>query len=211
MLFQSFFSKRFVKQKQWKDLYRFWLCLHFMKLLALILLVAFLAACTPPVAENKVVCAIPFSAVNGACCLDKNKNGLCDRDETQRVETIIRERPVILVNEVCNLPRFSCIEKKITPNYVKLKLRFERDEMMEVTKISLKDLQCSQEVNATLLNLNDEFDITIPCVIDRDAIRTDVITEGIIQPVLRYSNGQIFDYGKKTPASLKGEISGIVR
>ena len=85
-------------------------------------------------------CASPFSKVNDQCCLDKNANQVCDVDETKKVETIIRDRPIVLIEESCNLPRFSCIEKEITPDSVKLRLRFERDELIKIKRITLASL-----------------------------------------------------------------------
>src|SRR3989344_3306360 len=136
-----------------------------------ILFLAFLlvlSACMPQ-GEN---CDLSYSFVNGACCLDKNANNICDKEETQRAETVFRDRPVVLIEEICNLPRFSCVDKQLTSDYVYLNLRFERDEIITIKKITLNSLKCSAEFD-TKLNFNDGGEFKIPCVIDSDAFKTD--------------------------------------
>ena len=172
------------------------------------------SACVPPVqqpVQQDSACEVPYASVNGACCLDKNANRVCDRDETQRSETVVRERPVILVQEVCNLPRFTCLQKEITPDFVSLKLRFERDEVLKVEKMTLKEIGCSQSFEKVELRFNDEYEFKIPCLVEGDAVKAEVSTEVEITPILKYSSGQVFGYGTPAPAVLKGEISGLVK
>ena len=155
-------------------------------------------------------CEKPYLFVHNICCLDKNNNKICDVDETQRAKTILREKPLVIVEEICHLPRFSCQHKEITPDFIKFVLKFERDEIIKVRKMTIKELQCSKELYFDL-NFSDTFEVTIPCVINGDVVKSEVFTEVVIQPILRYSNGQIYDYGILTPATLRGEVSGLVQ
>lgn len=155
-------------------------------------------------------CDTSYSFVNGACCLDKNANDICDTDETQRANTVVRERPVVLVQETCHLPRFECLSKDLTEDFVSLDLKFERDEIITIKKMTLSSFGCSQEFDKEM-RFNDNYEFVIPCVIEDDAFKTEVVTEAVIQPILRHSNGQIYDYGTPTEATLRGEVGGAVR
>ena len=169
-----------------------------------------LAGCVSLPESQPSNCEAPLSKVNNQCCVDKNANQVCDIDETRKAETIIRERPIVLIEESCNLPRFSCVEKEITPDFVKLRLRFERDEVIKIKRITLGSLSCQAEFNQEL-RFNDEAEFVIPCVIDQDSVKVDVETDALIQPILRYSSGQIYNYGTPTEAVLKGQIGGLVK
>jgi len=170
----------------------------------------FLASCVSLPESQRSACEAPLSTVNNQCCVDKNANQVCDIDETRKAETIIRERPIVLIEESCNLPRFSCVEKQITPDFVKLRLRLERDEVIQMKRITLGSLSCQAEFNQEL-RFNDEAEFIIPCVIDQDSVKVDVETDALIQPILRYSSGQIYNYGTPTEAVLKGQIGGLVK
>ena len=174
-------------------------------------LLLILVSCVPQVADQQKSCDASYSFVNGACCLDKDQNKICDKDEVQRAQNVIDKNPVIIIDEACSLPRFTCVSKEITPNYVKLVLHFDRDENIQVQKISLTSIGCSKEFNNTAMRFNEDAEFVIPCIIEGEGIDTLVATDVVIQPIVRQSNGQIFDYGTPTPATLNGHISGVVR
>ena len=184
--------------------------LFLMKLKILFLLLVFvLVGCTPFPSLPEKKCDLSYSLINGSCCLDKNANQICDREETQRLQTVIREKPVLLVGEECRVSRFTCEQKELTPDYVLLRLRFDRDELLTVKNITLTSLRCSESFD-TALNFNEDAVFKIPCVIDSDALKSEVVVDALIQPVVRHSNGQIYDYESETAAVLKGTISGNV-
>lgn len=158
-----------------------------------------------------VQCDSPYISHGNECCLDKNDNNVCDVDETQKVETtVVRERPIILVEETCSMPRFTCLSKEITEDYVRLMLRFDRDEIINIKSIDLKELGCKKDFEDLELRYNDEFEVKIPCVINEEAIKTSILTEADITRIIKHSNGQVFDHGTPTGAEIKGEIGGIV-
>ena len=177
-----------------------------MKKAMLIFLLLFFSACQ---IQPEQKCDLSYSFVNGACCLDKDVNRICDRDETPKVQAIVGSKDVLFVQEMCNIPHFTCLYKKITAEKVVLDVRLERDETIHVQKISLPELKCSQTFNSTL-KFGEEEEFTIPCVITGALVKSSIVTDANIQEVLRHSNGQIYDYGTVTPTSLRGEIAGVV-
>src|SRR3989344_6086031 len=140
-------------------------------------IILLLTSCVPQyvtdIGEQK--CDLPYRQVNGACCLDKNANRVCDLDETQRSQTIVREKPLVLVKELI-----------------------------------LPVLHCQEEFDI-LMNRGDVHTFTVPCIIDQEVASSEASVEVIIKPILRYSNGQIYNYGILTPATLRGEIGGLVQ
>ncbi|HZX12045.1 MAG TPA: hypothetical protein VFE88_01140 [Candidatus Nanoarchaeia archaeon] len=175
-------------------------------------IILLLTSCVPQyvtdIGEQK--CDLPYRQVNGACCLDKNANRVCDLDETQRSQTIVREKPLVLVQELCHFPRFECKEKTITKDFVQITLKLERDEIITVKKLILPVLHCQEEFDI-LMNRGDVHTFTVPCIIDQEVASSEASVEVIIKPILRYSNGQIYNYGILTPATLRGEIGGLVQ
>ncbi len=167
-----------------------------------------LSGCVPPV-NTPEKCSTSYSLVNGACCLDKNQNQVCDRDEVQQSQTFLRAKPLLVVAETCDIPRFDCLSKQLTSTFVKVDLRLNRDEKIKIKEVSFPELKCNYEFDVDM-NFNDEHVFLVPCSVSEDAIRSSVAIEAVITPVLRHSNGQVYDYGTPTPATLNGEIAGVV-
>ncbi|MBI5391761.1 hypothetical protein HZB00_02040 [Candidatus Woesearchaeota archaeon] len=171
-----------------------------------IVFLLFLAGCSATSGCGKY-----YLAHENTCCLDKNENSICDVDETTRATTVVRERPYLLVQELCDASsRFVCVDKTITSNFIKLRLRLNKDELVTVSKISFPELTCSQTFTTPEMKYPDEQEFTIPCVINQDAVASALSIEGTTRNYLRYSNGQVYSTTPETPVSFAGKVSGAV-
>ncbi len=197
-----------IKPKPYKDFADFSFMYKSILILILLLGTIFVAACD----TSTLSCGQNYLLHEGKCCLDKNANNICDIDETSKVSTVVRERPYVFVEETCDASsRFVCVDKTITSNYIKLKLRLNKDELVTVHTISLPALNCQQTFDAKELAYGDEQEYTIPCVIDQEAIASELRIEGTTKTFLRYSNGQVYTTSAPTQVSFAGKISGAVR
>ncbi len=175
----------------------------------LILFVLVLAGCTQRNAE----CTAPYIAKGAECCLDRNENNICDEDETSKVTAVVKDRPVVMYEEVCDATsRFECLEKKITNDYVWLKLRFNKDEVLKVKKVALPELGCSQEFTNEPMKYNDVQEFTIPCLLGgKEIVKSKLIIDADVQNYLRYSNGQVYELTQPRTFSFSGVVSGFVQ
>ncbi len=179
-------------------------------LLFLILVTGILAGCTQ--AGQGPNCPAPYRVNGAGCCLDKNTNQICDADETAKITTIIKERPVLTYNEICDATsRFECVEKRITKNGVTLKLRLAKDELVQVRSVELSGLGCTQEFAQPVMQYNDLTVLQIPCVVNQGNIQSKMAITADIQQYLRYSNGQAYGTTEQRRFTLSGLISGFVQ
>ncbi|MBS3159871.1 hypothetical protein J4436_03720 [Candidatus Woesearchaeota archaeon] len=170
----------------------------------------------PPIAEPKsdFVCNEPYIQVGSECCLDQNKNKICDRDEIIEEENNIVE---------CNLINpFTCRYAKIEDNKIIISLKFLNPEIAFIKTISFPSLDCTVHFNAPesewikdpltdysyILPLK-ETELEIPCEITEDYVNTDwEISYIIYDDGVPYNDGLRYLYDKedKTYGTLLAEL-----
>src|SRR3989338_3286124 len=72
-----------------------------------IVVVLILAGC-----QKKIICKSPYLLVGQECCLDKDANGICDKDEqSAEPKTVVVSKP-----EVIEVQKYVCSDGKIVSN-----------------------------------------------------------------------------------------------
>ena len=72
-----------------------------------IVVVLILAGC-----QQKIICKSPYLLVGQECCLDKDANGICDKDEqSAEPKTVVVSKP-----EVIEVQKYVCSDGKIVSN-----------------------------------------------------------------------------------------------
>jgi len=109
----------------------------------LIISIFLINSCTSQ--NQQVVCNKPYILVGNSCCLDKNDNGICDNDETQKKETI---------NNVPQINESKKIEEKKEVIQTKEEQKYSIDELQaDVSKAIQKDILLEK------VKESDKFDL----------------------------------------------------
>ncbi|SRR3989344_9435845 len=116
----------------------------------LLIAVVLVSGCTT---SEKIACDKPYILVGNDCCLDKDDNNICDKDESY-----VSQRPVQgFTVEECSFPDsglFTCQSNSISDNLVKLNLHSSTSGPIIIKKITLPAVSCEAEFSYNELNLN---------------------------------------------------------
>lgn len=159
-----------------------------------------------------LVCEKPYIVVNGDCCLDNNNNGLCDKNEAaKKPGADLLQGPY--VSERCDGGgRLKCVTYNIGLNTISIKLQSTSKDLVNVKKMELPSLGCSQDFTGTAEMRYDEVqEFKIPCTVKHTTIDSDVIMTADIRVVNLKNTGEVYDVSEPSEAVMNGHISGAVK
>ena len=98
--------------------------------------------------KGLVVCNKPYLLVGRECCLDKDDNSICDKDEIKPEDKQFYISGAI-IKEECGYNQFStlltCESYKVTPRGVELTLLWESAKTYLIKEISVVNTNCSNK------------------------------------------------------------------
>lgn len=210
-----------------------------MKKISFILLVLGLILCLFLISgcgEQKLVCNKPYIQVGTNCCLDKDDNSICDKDDIGETSTQII--PTFMVEKCKDNVYFNCIRSHITEKELQFDLKSKKAGSFIVEKISLPNIPCEQtfevdcilcgeEINTVceesfgLCGENENIDkeqglkfedirkFNLPCTFTKESVDSELVIEGIFYKWNPQENME--RYEEPSRVITKSLISGIVR
>lgn len=182
-----------------------------------LLLVALIIGCssqdkTVSDGGEKIVCEKPYIVVNGDCCLDDNNNNLCDKNEiAKKPGADLMQGPY--VSERCDGGgRLKCVTYNIGLNTISIKFQSTSKDLVNVKRMTLPSLGCSQDFTGTAEMRYDEVqEFKIPCTIKHTTIDSDLIITSDVRVVNLKNTGEVYDVSEPSEAVMNGHISGAVK
>lgn len=182
-----------------------------------LLLIALIIGCssqdkTTTTTDNKIICEKPYIIVNGDCCLDDNNNNLCDKNEVaKKPGADLLQGPY--VSERCEGGgRLKCVTYNIGLNTISIKFQSTSKDLINVKRMELPSLGCSQDFTGTAEMRYDEVqEFKIPCTIKHTTIDSDLIITSDVRVVNLKNTGEVYDVSEPSEAVMNGHISGAVK
>ncbi len=186
-------------------------------LLGLLVIIALIVGCssnnTPPSNTNSnLVCEKPYIVVNGDCCLDENSNEICDKNEAAKTPgTDLLQGPY--VSERCDGGgRLKCVTYNIGLNTISIKLQSTSKDLINVKRMALSSLGCSQDFTGNAEMRYDEVqEFKIPCTIKHTTIDSDITITSDVRVVSLKNTGEVYEVSEPSEAIMNGHISGAVK
>lgn len=187
-------------------------------IISIIILACFLAGCSGKsdgnltATDNKNICEKPYIIFEGDCCLDANSNSICDKNEIEKKPgaELIQGTSVA---ERCDAgSRLQCVTYTIGLDSVSLKLQSSSKDIINVKKIFLSSLGCSQDFESSAeMKYNDVQQFTIPCKATHTTADSDMIITADVKVVKMKNSGEVDEVGAATESQMKGHLSGVVK
>lgn len=159
------------------------------KYLISLLILFFITGCTNQqqitgsvIKEQEIICNSPYIRYADSCCLDKNYNDICDKDETTPSENIVSEETI--QDSCTDTSYFECLGSYITKEEVFLKLKAIRDGYTHIKKVEIPKYNCFKEFDesnvSSGLKFNNIIDIKVPCKIDKSKLEDEAFSIELI-------------------------------
>ena len=130
--------------------------------------------------DSSIICNKPYILVGKECCLDKDDNRICDRDEGVDDKKDQFYVSGAVLKEECSTQNqfstiFNCESYKVTPKGVELTLLWESAKLSFIKEISIPGTDCSKKWNVKSyqnaevveggIKRGDRFDTKLDCEI----------------------------------------------
>lgn len=172
------------------------------------------------------VCNKPYIQVGSECCLDKNGDKVCDKDEQTDIKETeakksINPNPVqALTVEYCTgTYYFDCPWSYITKDEVQFKLRATRSGIAIIKRIEIPNVPCTKEFGNIPLEKGMKYDeirqFNVTCNFKKNSVDSDVKLYITQYPIEGFKEGDTSKewMGYKEPIEMVTilYISGMVR
>lgn len=134
---------------------------------------------------NTLVCNKPYILVGSSCCLDKDDNSICDKDETVEEkngsgETAKLYQPLEIEESCRGTVHFDCLWGEITKEGVRFKFQMKKPGLVVVKRVELSGIpgSCARDFDDVSMERGFRFgdtpEFSVQCRIDKEFAESNI-------------------------------------